>query len=176
MSGRLEVYVDWWIVWISVWKIEWGLLNNVEAASSIGEGAHGKHCIVFAVFLVISRYLLLATLGNAWSWDERALGLPHMTVLVRSAFARQHVLQRVCCSPLVEMLLFIPAGWKRKQLNYSVVCDVTQYLWGPSSMAFEQLLISDGSLGLWHSWMLSPVDHTHSQVQNRTQISVISVL
>ena len=66
----------------------------------------------------------MATVGDTWSWAERALSLPHMAVLVRSASARQCTLQGFCCSPFVEMLLFVPAGCKRTQLNCSVVREV----------------------------------------------------
>lgn len=70
-------------------------------APSFGEGAHGKHGAVFALFLVFSRHLLMATDGNTWSWAERAQSLPYMAILVRSRSVRQHVLQGFCCSPFV---------------------------------------------------------------------------
>lgn len=66
----------------------------------------------------------MATVGNTWSWAERALSLPHVAILVRSASARQCVLQGFCCAHFVEMLLFVPAGCKRTQLNCSVVPGV----------------------------------------------------
>lgn len=101
-----------------------GLLNIAEAASSLGESAHGKHLVVFALFLVFCRHLFVTSAGNTWSWAERALSLSYMAFFVTSTSARRCVLQGFCCSPFVEILLFVPAGCKKMQLNCSVVHEV----------------------------------------------------
>lgn len=109
-------------------------------------------------FVGICYCLLLETLDHElkelWICQSKFL-----IVLTRSASARQCVLQRIYFSPLVQMQLCILAGWKRKQLNYAVVLDVTKCLWGPSRTTFELLLISDSSPDLQHSLILSLVDH-----------------
>lgn len=47
--------------------------------------------------------------------------------------------------------------------------------WSPNSTAFELLLVSDSSLGLWHGWRLSIVDHTACPVCSKQEADVCVV-
>lgn len=150
-------------------KDNWGLLNIAEAASSLGESAHGKHLVVFALFLVFCGHLFVTSAGNTWSWAERALSLSHMAFFCNIYFCKMVCASRILLQSFCGNTAF-RSCWVQENAA-ELFCGSR----GLNSTAFELLLVSDSSLRLWHSWRLSPVEHTACPVYSKQDPDVCVV-